>query len=160
MVAAQKSFSVRETARLSGLSVTMVDYLCRTKIAIPTSNAHRGRGLPRRYQFGDVVVMRVISKFLAAGLSVSKLRKALEGLRKRHSEITASSLPAVLLITDGRTVFFRDRAEYVEDLSRGQLAFAFVLELSVIQREVNSKLPSGVRQSIVSPNVAKRRVSN
>src|SRR4051812_26805467 len=100
-----KTFGAREAAKLSQLSNAMVDYLCRTGVLIPTARAPRGRGIPRLYSFGDVVMLRALSRFLQAGLSVSKLKKALRGLRKRHSEIRPDALPASLLVTDGTRVF-------------------------------------------------------
>lgn len=129
-------YSVKEAAKLAGLSVSMLDYLCRSDVIIPSASKKRGRGTARIFSFGDVVILRALSRFLRAGISVLHLRKALKGLRKRHPEITPTSLPGAFLVTDGRTIFLRQGREVVEDLIPGQLAFAFVLELRTIRHEV------------------------
>lgn len=118
----------------------MIDYLCRHRLVVPTSGARRGRGRERRYAFGDLVVLRAVSKLLSAGLSVTRLRESLAQLRKLHPEITLTSLPASHMVTDGRNVFLKHSDEVIEMLGSGQLAFLFVLELSVLQKEVIAEL--------------------
>ena len=136
------SYEVKEAARLSRLPVTMVDYLCRMDILVPTVSKSRGRGHRRRYSFGDVVMLRVLARMLKAGVEVSKLRVALKGLRKQHPEITPTSLPAALLVTDGRAVYLRDKNAALEDVASGQMAFAFVLELSKVTSQIASESSS------------------
>ena len=129
-------FGIREAARLSGLRPAMVDYLCRAKILVPTPD-RPGRGRDRWYSFGDVVMLRVLKHLLDCGISVSKLRKGLEAVRKRHPEITRDSLPEkYLVINAGRLIYFRPHAKAVEESVSGQLAFAFVVELERIRDEV------------------------
>jgi len=120
------SFTATEAAQLAGLSRTMVDYLCRTKLSVPTSPQKRGRGRQRAYNFGDVVLLRAIARMLHAGITVSNLKRGLQALRKRHGEITPGSLPATHLVTDGRQIYFQHGHEVLEGLNNGQYAFAFV----------------------------------
>jgi hypothetical protein len=127
----------------------MVDYLCRTDTVVPTGGSVRpGRGNPRLYSFGDVVILRAVAKLLHCGISVSRLRRGLKQLRERHSQITRTSLPGKYLVTNGRSVYFIDAAGTLEDLNaRSQLAFAFVLEIETIRDEVvtkNGRQPNGV----------------
>lgn len=136
MLMIKSTFSAEEAALFSGLTKTMLDYLCRTKLAVPTSQGKRGRGRRRAYMFGDVVLLRALARMLNAGISVSRLRRGLQALRKRHSEITPSNVPASHLVTDGRQIFLQHSAEVLESLSSGQFAFAFVLELDSVKREV------------------------
>ena len=130
------AFKVSVAAKLAGLSVSMLHYLCREEILIPTERGCRGRGRHRVYSFGDVVILRAIAKLLENGVSVSRLRKALVSLREFHAEITPKSLPAALLCTDGKYVYFKTNRDVLEDLNRGQFAFAFIVELGIIQKEV------------------------
>lgn len=133
------SFTIAEAARYSGLSVAMLNYLCRTKLIVPTAAPPRGRGRERRFTFGDVVVLRAVSGLLAAGVSVTRLRASLANLRKRHSEITPKSLPRGLLVCDGRQVYLKRNAEVFEELISGQMSFAFVVQLSKLHEEVAVK---------------------
>ena len=135
--------SLREAARLSGLSVTMVEYLCRTAIVRPSSSPCRGRGRRREYSFLDVVILRVVSRLLRNGVSISGMRSAFAGLKRRYPHVTQDSLAGALLVTDGKRVFLKRSHEVVEELSGGQLAFAFVVELGAIGRDVDLQLRPG-----------------
>jgi hypothetical protein len=64
----------------------------------------------------------------------------MRGIRKHHPEITASSLPARYLVTNGVDVFLHRDGEPPERAFDGQYAFAFVVELEPIQREVIARL--------------------
>lgn len=134
------SFTIFEAHLLSDLTVPMLDYLCRTKIVTPSCSARRGRGRQRLYSFGDVVLLRVIGRLLSAGVSVLRLSRAFQSLKKLHPEITPMTLPASHLVTDGSKLFLRQREDVLEELESGQLAFMFVLELSKIKDEVLKQL--------------------
>jgi len=60
----------------------------------------------------------------------------MQGLRKFHPEITSKSLPASHVVTNGRDIFLRRTGEPPERAFDGQFAFAFVIELAPIQRDV------------------------
>lgn len=136
----EEAFDTRQAAILSGLPVTMIDYLCRTNIAVPSYPVERGRGRKRMYTFTDVVILRGIAKLLDAGVGVSRLGRALNNLRKHHPEIISTSLPTPYIVTDGREVFLRRSDEVLETLATGQLAFGFVIEVARLMEEVNSEL--------------------
>lgn len=61
-------------------------------------------------------------------------------MRRFHPQITLTSLPASHLITDGKELFLRQEGEVFERLSDGQLAFAFVVELSQLRSEVVQRM--------------------
>ena len=135
-----RTLDVREAAKLSGLTQSMVNYLCRQKVLVPSSRARRGRGRARQYLFGDVVMLRVLAVLLNQGVSVARLKSSLRSIRKFHPEITPTSLPASHLVTDGRQVFLKKNEDSLESLDeKGQMSFAFVIDLAQIQSEVHGK---------------------
>lgn len=130
-------FLAAQAAQLSGLTTTMVDYLCRQGIIIPSAVHKPGRGRRRLYSFGDVVMLRAIGRLLATGLSVERMKRGLEKLRSLHPEITATTLPGRFLMSDGHDLFFRANVSELENLSAsGQLAFGFLLEFERVRDEV------------------------
>lgn len=133
-------FYAGEAARLSGLPPTMVDYLCRCRLAVPTHAQQKGRGHRRQYSFGDVVMLKTIKRMLDAGMSVLQLGRALRSLRRHHPEITPNSLPGNYLVTDGLRIYFRHGNHAVEELTGGQYSFAFVVELEKVKQEVLKQL--------------------
>jgi DNA-binding transcriptional MerR regulator len=134
----ERYFEIKVASRLCGLTVAMVDYLCRSSIVVPSARSKPGRGRGRRFTFGDIVMLRVLAQLLSCGISVAKMKRALEQLRKHQGKITPASLPGNYLFTDGRTLYFHDRSNAVEELTEGrQLAFAFVIRVSQVRDDVN-----------------------
>ncbi|WP_417320956.1 MerR family transcriptional regulator [Emcibacter sp.] len=134
-------YTVDDAAKLSGLSKTMVNYLCRHELLEPTASKRPGRGRARQYTFGDIVILRALCRLLDAGVSVARLKTALKNIKKYHPKITPNSLPAKYIVTDGKEVFFRHTQESLELLdSNGQMAFAFVIELGILQNEINAAI--------------------
>ncbi|MFA6180002.1 MAG: MerR family transcriptional regulator [Candidatus Methylopumilus sp.] len=130
------NFEISSAAKLSGLTISMVDYLCRTKVVMPSVKGQRGRGKKRQYTFGDVVILRAVARLLLAGVSVSRLKKALMNLRRHHPEITPDNLPKPYILCDGENVYLRHGDEVLESLTTGQFSFAFVIEIAKLRTEV------------------------
>lgn len=136
-MAVKDSFTVAEAALHSDLSLDMVNYLCRQKLLEPSGAPERGRGKPRVYTFGDVVMLRTLARLLQSGISVANLKHGLADLRARHDEITDKTIPSRFLVTDGQHIYFRKKQEVLEALDgSGQFVFAFVVELRQVRNEV------------------------
>lgn len=132
-------FSARQAAHLAGLSKAMIDYLCRHRVVLPSALPCRGRGKQRRYSFGDVVVLRIVARLLQNGISVYRLKSAFSALRRRRPEFERDSLAGALLVTDGTKIYLRQGREVVEGLAQGQMAFAFIVELDGVRREIAAR---------------------
>ena len=128
---------IKGAAKLSGLPVTMVNYLGRTGVLVPSRPRQRKRGRVRRYILGDVVMLRILASLLRSGISVARLKKGLKAFRKYHPEITPTSLPARYLVTDGTRVYLRHQNQTLETLDEGgQMAFAFVVEIEHVRAKI------------------------
>ena len=126
---ASTEFTSRQAAAASGLSLSMVDYLARTRVVRPSVECMPGRGRPRRYSFGDLVALRLLRKFLDAGIAVSRLKRGIAELQRQYGR-TLVSCPADYLVTDGRQLYFLNAGESVSELAPGgQLVFAFMCDL-------------------------------
>ncbi|MGC2966205.1 MerR family transcriptional regulator [Paraburkholderia aspalathi] len=130
----KETFSAKEAAKLAGLSFAMLNYLGRYDIAGPSGSDQRSRGRARRYLYADLLLLRVVGRLLQNGISVLRLRRALEGLRSRQS--SDDLLTKRFVVTDGYNIFFQDSG-VAELLETGQLTFAFVLELSSLRSEMS-----------------------
>jgi DNA-binding transcriptional MerR regulator len=131
-----ESFLVAKAAKLSGLTPSMLDYLCRQKVLVPAIRGKRGRGNPRKYSFGDVVMLRALAQLLAAGVSVQRLKKAIHSLRPLYNSISRESLPSRYLVTDGSRVFLQNKGTLLDLDGTDQMSFVFVLELESLRRDV------------------------
>lgn len=138
-------FRIEKAAEYAQLTKDMVNYLCRHGIAKPTGGTKRGHGCVRQFTFSDILLLRVISKLLASGISVLKLRKSLVALQKRGNT-TEEILSKRYLATDGKNVYLQDNG-VLELLTTGQLTFAFVIELEAVRKELEYKIEEGRKRA-------------
>lgn len=109
--------------RIVGISYRQLDYWARTELVTPSIREGTGRGKQRLYSFEDVVELRVIKRLLDAGVSLQRVRSAVEELRRQRRSLTD-----VTLLSDGTTVYWiDDDAEVVDLLHRGEGVFAIAL---------------------------------
>lgn len=80
-------------------------------------------GRRRIYSFRDLVALRVVKSLLDNGMSVQRVRRAWDYLR-RTAELD-EHLAEVKLVTDGQSIFrvAHDDDELLDALREGQLAF-------------------------------------
>jgi DNA-binding transcriptional MerR regulator len=129
-------FFISEVAKLTGLRERMLDYLCRTGIAVPSKNGARGRGKRRLYSFGDVVFLRAISKLLKAGVSVKRMKERFAQIGEVFKEFDEASEIAGFLITDGIDIYLKETESTIIELRDGQQCFAFLIEMRGVRKEV------------------------
>jgi DNA-binding transcriptional MerR regulator len=126
-------YSAASAAQLSGLSLVMVNHLCRHKMVMSTGSTKRGRGRARQYTYTDVLLLRVIQKLLTQGISVLRLKKCLTALQRNEGHV--GLLTKKFVATNGVHIYFGN-GEILEQLGSGQMAFAFVIELKALRDEV------------------------
>lgn len=141
----EERYVAARAAKLSGLTLAMVNYLCREHIVEPSHSSKRGHGVKRWFSFGDLVALRLLARLSASGVSILRMKKALAGLRKHHPAITLTSLPASHVVTDGTDLYLHQQGQPLERLLDGQLTFAFVVELGPLRDEVARNIASSKR---------------
>jgi DNA-binding transcriptional MerR regulator len=120
----EQGYRVPEVCRIVGITYRQLDYWARTELVLPSVRDATGSGSQRLYSFEDLVTLRVIKNLLDTGISLQRVRKAVEHLKTMRRPIAA-----VTLISDGRGVYEADSPEAVVDLLRqGQGVFAIALD--------------------------------
>jgi DNA-binding transcriptional MerR regulator len=118
-------FYAGQAAKRSGLPLYVVDRYDRNGIFHPSIRraAGSGRHRPRLSSLEDVIALSVASRLRRLGLPARRISRVLAAVRAN-----AMVQPRYLL-TDGKSVFFRDDGGSVLDLLRQhQAAFALFLE--------------------------------
>src|SRR3712207_4088954 len=64
--------------KIVGISYRQLDYWTTTGLVTPTVRDAEGSGTQRLYAFEDIVQLKVIKKLLDAGVSLQRIRAALE----------------------------------------------------------------------------------
>ena len=121
-------FSAREVNTITGLSLPMIDYLSRIQYLQPSYDpASRVRGKVRYYSYRDLVVARTVQRFREAGLQLSRLKSAIEQLRRDETWFPkdggGSATKLWWLVTDGKNAFLRNEDGFLDELKpNGEVA--------------------------------------
>jgi len=113
----QGGYRAPQVCRLVGITYRQLDYWARTNLITPSLKQANGSGTQRLYSFIDVVQLKVIKRLLDAGMSLKRIRSAVEMLRDQLN--TDKPLADVTLLSDGKTIYAAKTAEEVVDVFRG-----------------------------------------
>ncbi len=130
-----EGFTAQQASNLTNCTSHQLRYWDRVNLVQPSVQATGGRpGVRRLYSFRDLVALRVVRSLLDNGMSVQRVRRAWDYLR-RNADIDGH-LANVKLVTDGSTIFHvaTDEGELLDALRDGQLAFFVAIDN--IAREV------------------------
>lgn len=119
-----EGFRAPTVAKIVGISYRQLDYWARTKLVEPSLRPADGSGSMRLYGFSDIVQLKVVKRLLDTGISLHKVRLAIEEVCKR-----GDSLSEMTLFSDGNTVYaVTSDAEVLDLLRKGQGVFALALD--------------------------------
>ena len=133
------AFTSHQASRLTGCTPRQLRYWDQIGLVSPSIQRTGGRsGVPRLYSFRDLVALRVVKSLLDGGMSLQRVRRAFEYLR-RNADLEGH-LSEVKLITDGKSIFkvARRRGEIVDALREGQMAFFVAID--EIARSVDAEV--------------------
>ncbi|MBR0794001.1 MerR family transcriptional regulator [Bradyrhizobium jicamae] len=132
----------------------MLNYLARQGYLVPTYFRSGRRGKTRYYSYRDLVIARLVQKLLDAGLELRRLKDGLKKLSRHGGWSENSSQKTLrLLATDGKNLYFLQARDTLLDLTRnGQLAFAFVLDISSARQDVERQLTADQLASFTFSN--------
>jgi DNA-binding transcriptional MerR regulator len=109
--------------KIVGISYRQLDYWTTTGLVRATVRDADGSGSQRLYAFDDIVQLKLIKRLLDTGVSLQRIRKAIDFVRER-----GMSLRDVTLMSDGASVYALDDDRQIIDLiQRGQGVFAIAL---------------------------------
>ncbi len=122
-----------QVCNLVGITYRQLDYWARTGLITPSLQQATGSGSQRLYAFPDIVQLKVVKRLLDAGMSLKKIRKAMEILRAEL--VSESPLSDVTLLSDGRTIYAAHSPSEVVDVFRGGQG-VFGIAVGPVQEEL------------------------
>jgi predicted RNase H-like HicB family nuclease len=139
------NFNTKTIARILQLSIRQIDYWDRTHFIKPSIREASGYGSVRLYSFNNLVQIKVAKTLMDKGITLQKIRKAINYLKKNIPEVK-KPLSEIKFLTDGETIFVltEDKKVIIDVLKSGQLVFAVALgkiiedlkgEVITLQRE-------------------------
>lgn len=131
----EHAYTAEQACRLSNCTHHQLRYWDKVGLVSPSKQGTGGRpGVRRLYSFRDLVALRVVRSLLDNGMSLQRVRRAWDYLRREGN--MEGHLADVKLVTDGQTIFHvgSDEGELMDALRQGQLAFFVAID--EITREV------------------------
>ncbi|MFJ2162103.1 MerR family transcriptional regulator [Streptomyces sp. NPDC087856] len=119
----------------AGITYRQLDYWARTGLVEPSVRPAHGSGTQRLYSFRDVVVLKIVKRFLDTGVSLQNIRSAVLHLR----ECGFRDLERMTLMSDGATVYECTSPDEVHALLQGGQG-VFGIAVGVVWRDVESAL--------------------
>ncbi len=119
-----EGFTAQQASRLTSCTAHQLRYWDKVSLVKPAIQSTDGRpGRRRLYAFRDLVALRVVKSLLDNGMSVQRVRRAWDYLRRTAD--MDKHLAEVKLVTDGHTIFrvAESEDELLDALRQGQLAF-------------------------------------
>lgn len=119
-----EGFTAAQACRLTLCTPHQLRYWDKVGLLKPSIQTTDGRpGRRRIYSFRDLVGLRVVKSLLDNGLSIQRVRRAWDYLRRTGD--MDDHLADVKLVTDGQSIFAvaHDETELLDALRQGQLAF-------------------------------------
>ncbi|MFJ1598008.1 MULTISPECIES: MerR family transcriptional regulator [unclassified Streptomyces] len=119
----------------AGITYRQLDYWARTGLVEPSVRAAYGSGAQRLYSFRDVVVLKIVKRFLDTGVALQNIRAAVRHLRTRGVQ----DLERMTLMSDGATVYECSSPDEVVTLLQGGQGI-FGIAVGVVWRDVEAAL--------------------
>lgn len=136
-----EGFTVLQACRFTSCTTHQLRYWDQIGLVRPSVQQTGGRpGVRRLYSFRDLVALKVVKALLDGGMSLQRVRRAYEYLRKKAG--LEEHLAEVKLITDGQSIFriAKNDGEILDALRQGQMAFFLAID------EMTRNLDQGVAE--------------
>ncbi len=149
-------FNSRTASRIVGVSLRQIQYWDEQGFIHPSVRAAAGRGSKRLYSFSDLVKLKVVKDLSHHGLSLQKIRRCLNHLRRYFPE-TVHPLNSLKYLTDGDKLFVltSDRNKILDVMDR---QFVFSLGIGSLIHELNGEVRRLTKR--LNRQVAKREHGN
>lgn len=136
----EQGFRGPQVCNIVGITYRQLDYWARTGLVSPSIQGARGSGSQRLYSFEDLVDLKLVKNLLDAGISLQRVREAIEYLHELGHDLSG-----VTIASDGKSIFACKSAEEVYDLlRRGQGVFGIAVD--PVMRELEGSVSELRRQ--------------
>jgi DNA-binding transcriptional MerR regulator len=136
-------FSMKETAKLSGVSLYTLQNWCTKGLIQPTLNLGAGKGLGKKFSLRDLIGLRAVRELREAGVSLQRVRKLAEALRqiKGHNRTLDALAASRLVVLPDNTVAVMDNLELLDVITRQGIMGRFAsFDLGPVVHEMQAKV--------------------
>jgi DNA-binding transcriptional MerR regulator len=133
-----EAFNSKMASRIVGVSLRQIQYWDEQGFLRPSVKLAEGRGSKRLYSFSDLIQLKVVKDLADHGLSLQKIRRCLDHLRRTFRG-AAEPLQSLRYLTDGEKLFVltSDKGRILDVMER---QFVFSLGIGNLVRELNGEV--------------------
>lgn len=149
---ASQGYRAPTVCNLVGITYRQLDYWARTGLIVPSIQEAAGSGSQRLYSFTDVVQLKVIKRLRDAGMSLPKIRSAMEALSSQLGSDTP--LSDITVLVDGSGIFAaKSPTEVYDVLQKGQGVFGIAVGplRQELEADVAELFPSTAAEVVTLP---------
>jgi DNA-binding transcriptional MerR regulator len=144
-------------AKIVGISYRQLDHWTSTGLVHPSVRDADGSGSQRLYGFDDIVQLKVIKRLRDAGVSLQRIRRAIDEVRDR-----GLSLRDLMLASDsgGNVIAVDDQQQAMDLLMSGQGVFFIAIDpvAEEVSQQVATLEPERATPAVVTPMAQRRKV--
>jgi DNA-binding transcriptional MerR regulator len=136
-------FTSLQAGRFTGCTGNQLRYWDKIGLVKPSVQRTGGRpGVRRYYSFRDLIALKVVKSLLEGGMSLQRVRRAFEYLRREQD--LDEHLSSTKLVTDGQSIFkiCKTEGEILDALRQGQMSFFVAID------ELAGEVDAGVTEFI------------
>jgi DNA-binding transcriptional MerR regulator len=123
-------FRARDVVEILGISRRQLQYWAQTDLIVPSERTPGGHA---RYSFEDLVALKAAKRLIDSGVSVQRIRRSIQALRRILPTVERPLAELVLVATGDVVLAFREGAAF--DAVSGQ---EWVFEVAKFQREIDA----------------------
>jgi DNA-binding transcriptional MerR regulator len=133
-----QGYSAGQASRATGVTYRCVDHWDKIGFISPSLVQADGTGSARQYSFADLVALRAAKQLRDAGISLSKLQRVVDYLRKRRGYQNPLADAYLVSTTNGDVLEKTERDLISLIKSPGQRLFLWVLDLGAMVKELQA----------------------
>jgi len=126
-VKSEDSYRAGLVLKVVGITYRQLNYWAKIGFIKP-SIKQSGKKSRRKYSFADLVRLRTAKELLDNGISLQKIRKAMNYLKKRDPQIK-EPLVQLKFLTNGKSIFTltKDSNKVIDVLNKNQLVWSIAI---------------------------------
>ena len=136
------TYSIKQASAIVGLPISIIDRLERDGLVKASANIRKGRGIPRRFVFNDLVEIKVWARLISLGASFTNLKQMARDIKAFFQDKATGKKSNTSAVTDGKKIFIGNglTESLLEVGTDGQLALPFLVEYETFEREVEERI--------------------
>ena len=133
----QQGYTGPEVCKITGITYRQLDHWTTSSLIKASIRNLKGSGFHRIYSFQDIIQIKLVNKLREAGVSLQKIRMALQNIESVLGQNI--NLSDVSIFSDGKSIYvITDNNQMIDLLKKGQAVFG--ISLGPVQVEAEAEI--------------------